>query len=120
MAIQQSVVAVQTVLSLEMLPIGVAVVGCAQDLGGAIFVNAADSLLQNRLLHQTKSAMPDVDVQAVVKAGATKFRDLVPQDALSSLLFDALQKVFVMAIVCCGLAFMAGFGLEWKNSQYQQ
>lgn len=59
-----------------------------------------------------------MDVQAVLKVGATRFRSLVPQDKLNALLHsynDALQDVFVLAIVLCGLSFMAGFGLEWKS-----
>lgn len=118
MAVQQSVLAVQTVLPLEMLPIGVALVGCSQDLGGATGVAVANSILQSRLLHDAGSEMPNVDVKAILRAGATRFRKLAPEDGLDLLLLaynDALQSVFIAAILMCGIAFMVGLGLEWKS-----
>lgn len=118
-AIQQGFIAVQTVLSLDQVPIGVAAIVCFQSLGGAIFVSVGNSILQNGLLSAgTSNKLPGIDIQAVITAGATQFRSIVPRDALPALLIaynSALQKVFIAAIPLSGMAFVAALGLEWKS-----
>ncbi len=119
MAIQQGFIAVQTVLPLEQIPIGVAAIASFQSLGGSIFVSVGNSILHNALLKASSSQqLPDVDIHHVISAGATMFRSFVPADALPALLDvynTALQKVFVTAIPLAGLAFVAALGLEWKS-----
>ncbi|MCJ1249586.1 hypothetical protein MMC30_006812 [Trapelia coarctata] len=118
-AIQQGFIAVQTVLSLDQVSIGVAAIVCFQSLGGAVFVSVGNSILQNGLLNAgTSNKLPGIDIQAVITAGATQFRSIVPPDALPALLVAynaALQKVFMAAIPLSGMAFVAALGLEWKS-----
>jgi MFS family permease len=118
-AIQQGFIAVQTVLSMDQVSIGVAAIVCFQSLGGAVFVSVGNSILQNELLGAAASSqLPDIDIQAVIAAGVTRFRSIVPPEALPALLVaynSALQKVFIAAIPLSGLAFVAALGLEWKS-----
>ena len=119
MAIQQGFIAVQTVLPLDQIPIGVAAIASFQSLGGSIFVSVGNSILQNALLNASSSQqIPGVDVHHVISAGATMFRSFVPADALPALLDvynTALQKCFIAAIPLAGLAFFAALGLEWRS-----
>ena len=119
MAIQQGFIAVQTVLPLNQVPIGVAAIASFQSLGGSIFVSVGNSILQNALLNASSShEIPGVDVHRVISAGATMFRSFVPADALPALLNvynTALQKCFTAAIPLAGLAFVAALGLEWRS-----
>ena len=119
MAIQQGFIAVQTVLPLDQIPIGVAAIASFQSLGGSIFVSVGNSILQNALLNaSTSQQIPGVDVHRVISAGATMFRSFVPADALPALLNvynTALQKCFIAAIPLAGLAFVAALGLEWRS-----
>ena len=118
-AIQQGLIAVQTVLRLDQVPIGVAAIVCFQSLGGAIFVSVGNSILQNELLKSAATAqLPGIDIHAVIAGGVTEFRSFVPKDALPALLVaynQALQKVFIVAIPLSGLAFVASLGLEWRS-----
>ena len=118
-ALQQGYIAVQTVLPLEQLPIGTALVTSFQSLGGAVFVSIGNSVVQNELVRAVDAApIPGVDVRAVVSAGATQFRSFVPEAALPALLEaynHALQRVLITAIATSGLAFFAALGLEWKS-----
>ena len=119
MAVQQGVIAVQTVLTLEQIPIGIAAVISMQSLGGAVFVSVGNNILQN-VLDQASAArnLPGIDVKAVIAAGATQFRSIVPAGSLPALLIAynyALQRVFIAAIPLCGLAFVAALGLEWRS-----
>ena len=119
MAVQQGVIAVQTVLKLDQIPIGIAAIVSMQSLGGAVFVSVGNNILQNILDRASASnELPGVDVSAVIAAGATQFRSIVPPASLPALLTvynRALQKVFIAAIPLCGLAFVAALGLEWKS-----
>ena len=119
MAIQQGFIAVQTVLPLEQIPIGVAAIASFQSLGGSVFVSVANSILQNALLKASSSnQIPGVDIHHVISAGATMFRTFVPSASLPALLSvynAALQKVFVTPIPLAGLAFVAALGLEWRS-----
>lgn len=119
LAIQQGFSAVQIVLPLDEVAIGTAAVVAFQSLGGAIFVSVGNTILQNDLLsasHHNK--LPGVDIQAVIKGGASEFRHRVPPEAIPQLVaiyVRALQKVFVAAIPMAGLAFVAAMFLEWKS-----
>ena len=115
MAVQQGYVAAQSVLSLEHIAVGSALVSAFQSLGGAIFVSVGNTVLLNELYD---AALPGVDVDAVIEAGATRFRALVPMERIPALLDvynEALRKVFLMGIVFSGLAFLAALGLEWRS-----
>ena len=119
MAVQQGVIAVQTVLRLDQVPIGIAAIVSMQSLGGALFVFVGNSILQNRLTAASvANQLPGVDIATVISAGATQFRSIVPADVLPALLVvynDALEKVFICAIPLCGLACIAALNLEWRS-----
>lgn len=119
MAVQQGVIAVQTVLTLEQIPVGIAAIISMQSLGGAVFVSVGNNILQN-ILKQASAAktLPGIDVKAVIAAGATQFRSIVPAGSLPALLVAynyALQRVFIAAIPLSGLAFVVALGLEWRS-----
>jgi hypothetical protein len=119
MAIQQGFTAVQTVLSLEDVPIGTAAVVAAQSFGGAIFVSVGNTILQNQLYAASnRGEIPGVDIQSVIDAGASDFRSVVSADTLPALLVaynGALQKVFIATIPLAGLAFISSLFLEFKS-----
>ena len=119
MAVQQGVIAVQTVLTLDQIPIGIAAIISMQSLGGSVFVSVGNNILQNVLKQASAAkALPGIDVKAVIAAGATQFRSIVPAGSLPALLVAynyALQRVFIAAIPLSGLAFVVALGLEWKS-----
>ena len=113
--VQQCYVAVQSVLGPEQLAVGSALVSAFQSLGGAIFVSVGNTILLNELYN---AALPGIDIDAVIAAGATRFHTLVPEAKLPALLNvynEALRKVFLMGIALSGLAFIAALGLEWRS-----
>ena len=124
MAVQQGVIAVQTVLKLDQVPIGIAAIVSMQSLGGAVFVSVGNNILQN-VLNQASAAneLPGVNIESVIAVGATQFRSIVPAISLPALLVvynRALQKVFIAAIPLSGLAFVAALGLEWKSVKHKK
>ena len=115
MAVQQGYVAVQSVVSVQQLAVASALISAFQSLGGAISVSVGNTVLLNELYD---AALPGVDIDAVIAAGATGFRTCVPEEKIPELLSvynEAFRKVFLIGIVCSGLAFFAALGLEWKS-----
>lgn len=117
LAIQQPIIAVQAVLEPSLQPIGNAVVVFAQSLSGAVFVSVANNILRNQLAENLQ-AVGVPNVSAILGAGATNVRDLVPQQYVARLVEaynDALSKVFIMTIPFCGIALIFALGLPWVN-----
>ena len=119
MAVQQSYVAVQSVVKLEQLAVASSLVSAFQALGGAIFVSVGNTVLLNELYD---AVLPGIDIDAVIAAGATGFRAFIPEKGIPPLLDaynGALQKVFQMGLVCSALAFLVALGLEWRSIKSQ-
>lgn len=123
LAVQQGFSAVQIVLPLDDVAIGTACVVAFQSLGGAIFISVGNNLIQNHLLRAGRdNALPGVDVQAVIDAGASAFRNVVTPEQLPALLVvynEALKQAFIAAVPLCGLAVVSACFLEWRNVKDQ-
>ena len=120
MALQQGYVAAQSVLNAEQITVGSALVSAFQSLGGAISISVGNTVLLNGLYG---ADLPGVDINAVVAAGATGFRNLVPEERIPALLDvynEALRKVFLIGAACSGLAFITALGLEWRSVKIEK
>ena len=111
--------AVQTVVEPDEISIATSAIVACQSLGGAVFVSAGNTILQNRLVNGgTAGVLAQIDVGEVVNAGATRFRDIVPEELLPAFLVlynAALQKVFYLAVGSAGMAFLATLPMEWNS-----
>ena len=112
-------IAAQTVLSLQDIPTGLAVVGFFQNLGPAIMLSAGNNVLNERLLEYIGAlGIKGLDTAAVVQAGATAIRTLVPVEHLSSVVVAynmALRKTFEVALIMSCLSLVGGVFMEWKS-----
>lgn len=119
MSIQQGFTAVQTVLPKENVAVGTALVVAAQSLGGAVFVSVGNSVFQSRLRSlASEDPIPGLNIEEVIAAGATAFRDLVTAEQLPAVIQaynTGLQTVFTVAVPLAGLACIACCFLEWKS-----
>ncbi|KAL8910440.1 MAG: hypothetical protein Q9171_004278, partial [Xanthocarpia ochracea] len=77
LGMNQPLMAAQTVLPLDDVSIGTALVIFAQTLGGAIFVSAAQNVFTNDLLANLQRLLPSIDPAVVLTAGATELREVV-------------------------------------------
>lgn len=115
MAVQQGFSAAQSVLTPEQITIGSALLSAFQSLGGSMSISVGNTVLLNALYDAT---LPGVDIGAVVAAGATGFRTIVPEEQIPALLDvynEALRKVFWIGVACSGMAFLVALGLEWRS-----
>ena len=108
-ALQIPTIAVQNVLPIQDVPTGLAIVILAQNLGPAIFLSAGNNVFNDKLLKNISALrIPGLDPSAILSAGATSLRTVVPEEHLAAVLRaynEALRQTFYVALAmsCVGL-----------------
>lgn len=122
--IQQAVLAVQTVVPQELVAMGSALVMFCQLLGGSIFVSAAESVFDSKILAKlAASDVPGIDAAAVVAAGTTELRTHVPMQYLTTVLADyneCLMQAFRIGMVMACVMTVGVVGVEWRSVKVGQ
>ena len=118
-AFQIPQIAAQTVLAPDDIPIGVAITLFFTMLGGSVFVSAANNIFDNDLVSSLAALnVPGLDPQAVVTAGATQLRSLVPSQYTPQAIEAynrAVTKTFEMALILSCLSAIGAAGMEWRS-----
>ena len=118
-AFQLPQIAAQTVLAPQDIPIGVAITLLFTMLGGSVFVSAANNVLNNSLVQNLAALnITNIDPEAVVTAGATRFRSLIPAQFISPAIDaynEAVTKTFQVALILSCLSVLGAAGMEWKS-----
>ncbi|KAL2824593.1 major facilitator superfamily domain-containing protein [Aspergillus cavernicola] len=94
-ALQQTLVAAQTILPMNDIPIGVSLIVLAQTLGGTI-----------------------IDKSAVLNAGNREIRNLVPAEDLSTIMDlcnQAIVNTWYLSIALAAALIIGVLGMEWKR-----
>ncbi|OCK83576.1 MFS general substrate transporter [Lepidopterella palustris CBS 459.81] len=118
LSMQTPIVAVQTVLSLEDIPAGTALIMFLQTLGGAIFVSIGQSIFTNKLFSGVTKVAGVQYAALVVGRGATEFRGFLPSDLLSSVLQaynNALVQTWYSSVALATLSIFGAVVVEWKS-----
>lgn len=114
---QTSTLACQTVLPRVDVPLGLALTFFAQQLGGSVFLAAAQNTFSSELIHRL-SGVTGLDPQKIVNTGATDLRKVVPKDELGLVVSGynyALTRVFVLAAALSAFMIVGALAMEWKN-----
>ncbi|KAJ5144254.1 uncharacterized protein N7515_003041 [Penicillium bovifimosum] len=115
---QQCINALQTVLPLRDIPVGIAIITFAQSLSGAMFISIAQTVFENGLVASIAINAPMVNPDALIKAGATNLSHRVPEDMLSSVLLAynvAVTQTFYVSVVAAILSFVGAGLVQWKS-----
>ncbi|KAI4246681.1 MAG: hypothetical protein LQ352_006328 [Teloschistes flavicans] len=123
LGMNQPLMAAQTVLPLDDVSIGTALVIFAQTLGGAIFVSAAENIFTNNLLSNLEQSLPSIDPAVVLAAGATQLRKVVEAQGLGSgavgkaveAYSGALAKAWQMATGLACLTLLGAAAMQWRS-----
>ena len=123
LGMNQPLMAAQTVLPLDDVSIGTALVIFGQTLGGAIFVSAAQNVFTNTLLTNLQHSLPEINPELVLSAGATALRKVVEGQGLgkeavaraAEAYSGALVKAFQMATGLACVTIIGAVGMEWKS-----
>ncbi|KAK3674258.1 hypothetical protein LTR78_005727 [Recurvomyces mirabilis] len=118
MGMQMPIVAVQNRLPPTMAPLAIALCMFTGMLFGALFLSASATIFTNSLSTLIPKYSPGADVQAIVTAGATGFRDVVPLSQLPGILIayaKSVNRVFYLCAALAALCLPFSFGLGWTN-----
>jgi len=119
---QVPLIAVQTVLPLEDIPVGTAVVIFFQTLGGALFISIGQNVFQNGVIRGTREFVPQLDPKILIDTGATEIRTALENAGKLDLLPQALQAYMVgltdalrVAVATACFTFVASLFMEWRS-----
>nr|GAT55036.1 major facilitator superfamily transporter [Mycena chlorophos] len=114
---QQPVMAAQTVLDLADVPTGTSLLMFLQTLGGSLFVSVGQNVFENKLVDGL-AAIPGINPDIVLSAGATTLRDAVPSQYIPAVLVvynHALVSAFYVSVAMGALSIVGALGMEWRS-----
>lgn len=118
---QQPIIAAQTVLKLDDVPVGTSLIIFMQTLGGALFISVAQNIFTNRLVSNLLEKVPTLDPSIVLRTGATSLKHAIDADhadLLPDVLFaynGALTQTFYVSLALAALSIFGAVGIEWKS-----
>ncbi len=115
---QQTLVAVQTVLPKDDIPIGTATMMFAQTLGGALFISVGQNVFTNQLLKNLRTVVPDLDPAIVLRTGATELKNAVPAQYIARVLTAynlTLNDTFYVSVATASLSMIGALAVQWKS-----
>ncbi|KAK1753335.1 major facilitator superfamily domain-containing protein [Echria macrotheca] len=119
---QQPVMAVQTVLPIDQIPIGTSLVVFMQTLGAAVFVSVAQSVFSNQLIADLKQFAGlgggGFNPTDFLSAGATNVFNKIPPQLVRPFLdaFNhAVTRVYIISICCSSLTLIGSLAMEYKS-----
>lgn len=118
MGMQQSGLAAQVVLKEPDVPVGASLMFFGQQLGGAVFVCAAQNVFIQQLVKDLATVIPLDSAQALANVGATDLRSYVPMDLLPAVLVQynkAITTTFYVGTAIAAFSVIPGLLFEWKS-----
>ncbi|KAI0818275.1 putative efflux pump [Xylaria sp. FL0064] len=116
--LQQPLIAVQTVLGIDDVPIGTSVIAFMQTLGGALFVSVGNSVFNNKLVEELVEHVPSVKPEDIIMVGSTNLQKVLPANILPDVILSYNNALTTAYIVSTALAAISIFGavfVEWKS-----
>ena len=120
LGMQQTLIAVQTVLSIDDIPVGTAIVMFALNIGGALFLSIAQNVFSNQLIKNVATYVRNVDPISIIQAGATNIKNqkgISPEDFHSILVAynKTLTQTFYVSVAAAALTIIGASLIEWKS-----
>ncbi|KAJ4423328.1 hypothetical protein N0V82_002056 [Gnomoniopsis sp. IMI 355080] len=117
-ALQQGMIALQTVLPDSQVAVAMAVMMFLQGLIGSVVISVANTIFDNSLLSEIRAGAPSANAEAVLAAGATAFRKVVSSEQLAAVLEAyavSFDRVFYLAVGLTAAMFFTSLGLGWHD-----
>ena len=115
---QQTLVAIQTVLPQDDIAIGTAIIMFSQTLGGALFISVGQNVFTNQLIKNLRTVVPDLNPGLVLMTGATELKNAVPRQFLPGVLRAynlTLTDTFYVSVATASLSIVGVCFIEWKS-----
>lgn len=118
MGISMPITIVQNRLDPQVAPLAVALCMFSGMLFGALFLSASATIFTNSLQTLLPRYAPDADVERIIAAGATGFRNFVPAGQLRGIAIAYARSVSGVFYLCAALGVavaLFSFGLGWTD-----
>ena len=115
---QQSLICAQTVLPIQDVPVGTAMMIFFQTMGGAIFLSVGQNIFTNKLLTGVIATVPGIDPNVVIHSGATNLRKNIPPQFLAAVQTaynHALTQTWYVSVAMACLSVFGIVWIEWKS-----
>jgi hypothetical protein len=117
LGMQAASLAAQAVLPMPDVPIGIAIMFFAQQLGGGIFTSVGQNLLSTYLVSHLRG-IPGLTPSQITSEGATELISSVAPEyqlAVKTVYNQAISRIFLCAMGVALVAVVAALFMEWKN-----
>ena len=114
---QTSTLAPQNVLTRADVPLGMALMFFMQQLGGSVFLSVGQNIFSSQLVDST-SGIAGLNAEAILNAGATAYRSVVPLGDLNTVINAysyALTRVFILTAALSACMILGAGIVEWKS-----
>ena len=115
---QQALIAAQTVLHIDDVPVGTSLIMFMQTLGGALFISVAENIFTNKLSSNIASRVPSIEPSIILKTGATSLKHAINSNLLPDVLIaynKALTQTFYVSLALAAFSIIGSLGIEWKS-----
>lgn len=111
-------IAIQNTVNGDDVSTAMAMMTCAQTFGGSIFLAVAEVIFAQGLRRKIPEYAPSVNAEAVIQAGATRFREVVSAQDLPAVLVayaKSIDQVFYLNTGLSCAQFVFAWGVGWRS-----
>jgi hypothetical protein len=123
LGIQGPQLGVTTTLSIEDISLGTAVIMFGAGLGSALFVSAASTLFNNRLVDEIRQYSPSTNVSALEAVGLSEIRTYIGSEKLKNVLSGynkAVVQTLYMPLALGILTIVGAVAMERRSIKKKQ
>lgn len=114
-ALQIPLIANQASVAADDIPTATSTTLFFETIGQALFTAAGEAAFVNRLIRNLRISHPHIDVDMVMKAGATGFRKVLPTEQIPAVLEAYVAALRVTYLMSLGCAVMAAGVALWMG-----
>ena len=114
----QPILAIQHALPRSQIPTGITLFTFSQVFGGAVMVVLSQTVFINSLRTTIPQYAPSVNAAMVIAAGGTRFRQLLPKEALAGALLaygKSLGRIYYLTAPTAVVSLFFSSFMEWKD-----
>jgi hypothetical protein len=121
--IQTPIISLQTIMTPQDLPIGIASLYFGSTMGNAIWIAISAALFHNRLIAEVANYSPAANATLLENAGLSDIRALVGGDRLRDILLgydEAVTQTLYLPVALCAATVVGSAFMEWSSVKEKQ
>jgi len=118
LGIQSPIIALQAMMDISDLPIGIAVLGFGSTMGNAIWIVVSTALFQNRLIAEVSIHSPATNATSLMNVGLSEIREIVGDERLRDVLLgydEAVTQTLYVPVALTVATLISSIFIEWHS-----